>query len=152
MKHIDGVAVAGFWLVTALAACNGRFDFDTELDAAADSDVPFIGILECGGETCHSATQLCCLDSTGSHCVDALAACSGVSIPCDDPSDCSQGKACCSEERSAQVVHVECEDATSCLSKGHVLLCSPRDPGACSGGTCAPTTQTPLPPGYHQCN
>jgi hypothetical protein len=173
MTHTDGSAVAKtLWLVViAFTACNGRFDFDTEVDASLtelsdaksdtatpvgdapiDSAKPYIGKIECDRETCDSATQHCCLDATGPHCIDALAVCSRVTIRCDDPSDCLQGNGCCSEARSGQVVVVECEDATSCLSKGHVLLCSPSDPRACSGGICISTTQSPLPPAYHQCN
>jgi hypothetical protein len=173
MTHTDGYAVVKtLWLVViACTACNGRFDFDTELDAspaelsdakpdtniavdegAIDSNQSYVAKIECDQRTCDSATQHCCVDSTGPHCIDALAACSGLTIRCDDPSDCPQGKSCCLEVRSGQVVAVECEDATSCLSKGHDLLCSPSDPGACNGGTCTSTAQGPLPPAYHQCN
>jgi len=173
MTHTDGFAVAKMlWLVViAFTGCNGRFDFDTELDAshaemsdakpntdagvddvAIDSGKSYIGKIACDLQTCDSATQHCCVDATGPHCIDALAACSGLGIRCDDPSDCPQGKACCSEVRSGQVAAVECEDATSCLSNGHDLLCSPNDPSVCSGGPCVSTAQSPLPPAYHQCN
>jgi hypothetical protein len=180
MKHRKGVALAASlaaWVIV-VSGCNGRFDFDTEVDAAiydpvdADSDqgapsanpddsqasapeadvTPFVGQVHCGVDTCNAPTQHCCVDATGSHCVDALAACSGLSIPCDDPSDCPSGKGCCSEARSGRVAQVECEDPTSCLSKGHVLLCSPADPSVCNGGACVSTTQPPLPTDYHQCN
>jgi len=144
-------------VVVAFGACNGSFDFDTELDvaadaAAADAGRAFVGKIECDTQTCDATTQHCCVDSTGPHCVEVLAACAGLSIPCDDPSDCPPGNGCCSEAREGQIAQVECEEPTSCLSKGHVLLCSPGDPGACSSGICLPAAQAPLPPGYHQCN
>jgi hypothetical protein len=184
MTHIEGrpLRAALVVVVVGAAACNGRFDFDTELDAsvgaegdgepdgllqaddgptesmmdvppdlASDSDRPFAGFVECGSRPCDAVTQRCCLDTAGPHCIDAASTCAGLSIACDDPSDCASGKGCCSEERSGKVAEVHCEDATTCISKGHVLLCGNDDPSVCNGGACVPSTQSPLPPGYREC-
>jgi len=186
MRRTEGPRVWASWLpVVVLAACNGRFDFDTEslasdASAARDSDLASsdrvqigstedgpiarlsdssttdaerstAGMISCGVEVCASSSQRCCATPNGSQCIGTTVACQGAQIQCDGPSDCVQGKACCVEVRAGQVAQVECEDAASCLSKGHLVLCDPSDPSACGGTSCVPITQSPLPAGYHQC-
>jgi hypothetical protein len=162
-------------------ACNGQFDFDTQVldageppiividaapsDAAPTSDRPTdtsrTGVhIACGAIDC--ASPGCCSTSAALSCVDIAegGTCGGLLIQCDDADDCPEGQVCCAEGDDR--VSPSCPETGDC----HLQRVHCESEAHCRASNyvilCNPDRPSPctecvasslpgLPPGYHQC-
>jgi hypothetical protein len=161
----------------AIAACNGQFDFDTDLpdaevvepvdapalDAGADvaaavdarADVHVDsglvgGRIICGAtNSCGLPNRACCWTDAGSACIEpGEATCPGLLTRCDSASDCTGGRVCCATLADTKGPMVACQDVAACAGANQIVLCDPSDPTSCA--SCAPAAP-PLPFGLYQC-
>lgn len=161
------------WSVLLVALAGGlgcgRTDFDTG-DAAAGSGgstmpsgVPQLpstpGLFICGSTLCVTSSQQCCLgvSTTGAvsgTCLALSASCTGASLQCDEPADCSsstsqgQGNICCagigaSTGTSAPIsIGSQCVAASRCTGTTHLIVC--RQDSDCHGaGVCCASDGLP---------
>ncbi|MBI3185346.1 MAG: hypothetical protein HYZ28_24675 [Myxococcales bacterium] len=81
---------------TGYRLCGGSCVVDTGRCPPPDGGV---GVVDCGGTWCGGGDKCCVVIGDGGYALQCLAACSGTSVDCDGPEDCSTGGApvCCAQ-------------------------------------------------------
>lgn len=161
--------------VLAVGPACGRTDFDTG-DAAAGaggatmpsgvSPLPSTpGLFICGSALCLTSSQQCCLavSATGvvsGTCLPLSGSCTGASLQCDEPADCtsaSQGQSnvCCAGVGAAAggslpiSIGSQCVAASRCTGTGHLIVCRQdsdcHGAGVCCAGDGLPTCLAACP-------
>ena len=159
-------------LVGLPAAGCGRTEFDTGSATAAagtggttGSGLPMLpatpGLFICGTTLCQTATQQCCLGvstagAVSGTCLPLSAACTGASLQCDEPADCTSGgqgqaqkqaNVCCAglgagTAASPLSLGSQCVAATACTGTTHLIVC--RQDSDCHGaGLCCASEGLP---------
>jgi hypothetical protein len=139
---------------------------DASLDVTGDSPADVVAgdagpdgfsPLSCGASTCNFGTgQTCCRTGATTYvCLDSGASCSGTSIPCDRPEQCTSDAGpmqCCTTDVLTDAgiyvaSSVGCMPAAKCAPiPTHYVLCGDNDAADCpDGSTCSQSTST-LPP------
>ena len=165
-------------LLTALAAASGcgRTEFDTGTTTGAGtgsggttaSGIPQLpatpGLFICASTLCQTASQQCCLGVSTSGavsgaCLPLTGTCTGASLQCDEPADCTsgtqgQGKVCCAglgagSGASPLSIGSQCVAASACTGATHLIVCRQdsdcHGAGVCCAGDGLPTCLASCP-------
>jgi len=161
-----GPLLLGALLLAALASqpgC-GRTEFDTGPAAGAGGSSPGLpqlpatpGLFVCGSAICLTSSQQCCLGVSASGavsgtCMPLGASCTGASLQCDEPADCTaasqgQGNVCCAGLGASAgslpiSIGTQCVAASRCTGTTHLIVC--RQDSDCHGaGVCCATDGLP---------
>jgi hypothetical protein len=144
----------------------GRTEFDTGPAAGAggsmSSGLPQLpatpGLFVCGTAICLTSSQQCCLGVSASGavsgtCMPLAASCTGASLQCDEPADCTaasqgQGNVCCAGLGASTggtvpiSIGSQCIAASRCTGATHLIVC--RQDSDCHGaGVCCATEGLP---------
>jgi hypothetical protein len=123
-----------------------------EAGAGEDAAPPTPQGIRCGGSLCTPGSQECCLGAQNTLSCTSTSLSDpcpqGTDIPCDDPSDCSSGVCCMTQDGQGDLLGTVC--AAAC-SGGEIELCAPG--GTCTQGKCSSIAVQPDPPltGFYAC-
>jgi len=162
------------FLGSVAAVSCGRTDFETGASANATGtggaggsasliNLPATpGLFICGASLCATATQQCCVGASSSGsvttgCQPLTTTCSGLSLQCDEPADCSGANVCCAglgagggtSFGSLGALGTECVAASRCMGTGQFIVCRQdsdcHGAGVCCAGAGLPTCLATCP-------
>ncbi len=99
---------------------------------AAGPDLPpsTPGTLTCGGQTCDTKSQSCCVSiavgSVGAQCIPITSTCGGAALACDEPADCAGGTCCFGLQAGATggvAIGSRCVARAACAGLGRFVVC-----------------------------
>jgi hypothetical protein len=120
---------------------------DSGVADAGSTDAGPAMVVHCpGAADCLVPSQVCCHIASGNTCT-AANACMGLSIPCDDSTDCPatgrQASVCCITPNVLGIAaSVTCRAAAACAGPTMAQLCDPAGNSCPNGTSCVPSTLT----------